>query len=155
MVVKKSFSIPKNSLERSDCRATSTRSTGWSNSYWWTRNTSRKSRRARLRLTALPILPLVITPTRESDPVGSRCQFAMKQPPGKRKPRSRIRAKSRLCLIRRLRSNPRRSGGPSAMGRSNRRQPLAAGAPTIAQDGTPAFGRVTAQEPMLPFPAYF
>src|ERR1035437_4612780 len=71
-VVKKSRSTWANPFPAIDGRPTNTRSTGPAKSCWWRRNVSRISRRARLRTTAPPILPPVITPRRDAEFAGNR-----------------------------------------------------------------------------------
>src|SRR6516162_10204353 len=99
-VVKKSFSTSPKLLPAIDGRATSTKSTCERKSCWCNRKHSRKSRRARLRVTAFPTFPPEITPRRESEPDGNCRQLATRQPRTTRSPSSRTRLKSRPCFIR-------------------------------------------------------
>ena len=116
-VVKKSRSTWANPFPAMDGHPTSTRSTGPANSCWCRRNDSRMSRRARLRTTAPPIRPLVITPRRDAALTGNRCQFAIRQPRTSRSPARRTRAKSRPCLMRAARPNGQRCGVLATMRR--------------------------------------
>jgi len=165
-VVKKSFSTAANPLPAMDWRATSTSSTGAARSYWCKRKASRRSRRARLRTTALPMRPAVITPRREKASAGSERQFAIRQPVTSRCPSRRTRAKSRPCLRRTARQNCRGCGVATAMDKSSpgslgvsstsasdRGQPLAANAAAIAQNAASALARIPAQKSMLPLAA--
>lgn len=104
-VVKTSFSTSANGLPTIEARATNTRSIGCKKSCWCTRKASRSSRRARLRMMALPSLPLVTTPSREIASGGSLRQLAIRQPQTSRWPSWRTREKSRPCLMRIARPN--------------------------------------------------
>jgi len=137
-----------------ELRATSTRSTGRAKACWWRRKDSRSNRRARLRWTAPPIFLLVTTPSRGATPIGSAFQLAMRQPSTRRSPRSRMRAKSRLCASRDERPKRRRGGG-AGFTKSNRRQAFAAHATAIGQGGLAALGGIAVQETVLAFPADF
>lgn len=87
--VKKSRSTWTKPLPTMDARATSTRLTGAERSCRCWRKLSRNKRRARLRTTAFPSFPLVITPNREPAPAGKRSQFPSRQPLARRSPRFR------------------------------------------------------------------
>jgi hypothetical protein len=168
-VVKKSRSTWAKPLPTIDGRATRTKSTGTAKSCWCRRKLSRSSRRARLRTTAPPIRPAVITPRREDVSVGNRCQLAIRHPTTSRSPLWRTRRKSRPCLMRAARANRRRGGAglppgttlqligfgrPSApVPGSDRGQPLAPHAPPVAQNPAAALARTPVQEPVLPFAA--
>ena len=58
------------------------------------------SRRASLRMCALPMRRLVMTPSRDGVSGGRLCQLANMQPLAKRLPRSRLARKSALAWIR-------------------------------------------------------
>lgn len=98
--VKKSRSTWTKPLPTMDARATSTRLTGPEKSCWCWRKLSRNKRRARLRTTAFPSFPLVITPSREPAPAGKHSQFPSRQPLAMRSPRLRTPSKSRLFFSR-------------------------------------------------------
>ena len=98
--VKKSFSTSPKLFPAMTGRATSTRSSGWANSCWCSRNASRISRRARFLTTAPPTLRDVITPSRVRASGLSLLKFAIRQPVTSLWPCWRILAKSRPCLIR-------------------------------------------------------
>lgn len=104
-VVKRSRSTSWNDLPTMDERAISTRSTGRVNRCWLTLNDSRSKRRARLRTTAPPSLPLVMTPRRVPLSAAAGSQFATRHPCANLWPEPRSRAKSRPCLIRAARPN--------------------------------------------------
>ncbi len=130
---KKSLSTPANPCCKIEPRATSTKSTGAESSCRCNRKVSRSQRLARLRTTAPPTFLLTTTPRREAVPSGSRIQLAIRQPCTVRWPANRTRAKSRPCLIRKRRPNPRRAGeGVLTAGLSDRCQAFAAYAAAIA-----------------------
>lgn len=167
-VVKKSFSTAAYFLPAMEGRATNTRSTATDNECWFSRNASRKRRRARLRTTAPPTRREVITPSRDVPSAGRRRQLAIRQPMVSRSPPSRKRAKSRPCLMRELRSNRRRFGASAAIGSQPRcfqrsdvlrrerlygGQPFASHPAAVAQDAAPALLGVAVQKAVLPFSA--
>lgn len=69
----------------------------------------------RVLLTAFPTLPETTTPSREGLPVSAGSQFAIMHPCTRRFPCSRSFEKSRPCLMRWWRANPRRFGDSAAM----------------------------------------
>ena len=93
---RKSFSTSLKLLPTIEFRATKTRSTGSRNSCWCRRKVSRKSLRARLRITAPPIFFPVMTPIRLGVSPCSGNQLAIRHPTASRWPLLRTRAKSRL-----------------------------------------------------------
>lgn len=113
--VEKSRSTSPRALRAMLGRATSTRSKGRVSSARCSRKASRKSRRARLRWTALPTLRLTTTPTRAIVPGGSSCQFAMRQPLTVRRPVCLRRRKSRPFFRRSVRPRVRRGAEPAGM----------------------------------------
>ena len=125
--VKKSRSTAAKVLPAIEGRATRTSSTGRASSCWWSRNASRRSRRARLRTTAPPMRPDVTTPSRVAAWAGKGCpssltalprmdQFATRQPQISRSPPWRTLRKSRPCLMRAPRGKSRRRGAWPAIG---------------------------------------
>jgi hypothetical protein len=138
----RSFSTAARPFRTIDCCATKTRSTGWARSCWCKRKTSRRSRRARARITAPPNLRVVMTPTRGTEPCGITCQFAIRQPEAIRRPSRRTRAKSRCCL-RRIRLPSGKRGVPAVILRAtalNRGQTLATDPAAVGKDGPAASG---------------
>ncbi len=98
-----------------ELRATNTKSIGVVSSCWCTRKLSRNNRLARLRTTAEPIFPEVITPNREEAPAGKRFQLAIKHPTVNRSPAWRTAEKSLPCLIRADLLNQSRCRSPADM----------------------------------------
>jgi len=142
----RSFSTSARPFRTIDCCATKTRSTGWARSCWCKRKTSRKSRRARARITAPPSLRVVITPTLGTEPCGIICQFATRQPEAIRRPSRRTRAKSRGCL-RRIRLPSGKRGVPAVIltaAALNRGQTLATNPAAVGKDGPAAPGGIAA-----------
>lgn len=112
---KKSRSTSENALPTIEFRATKTRSTGFVISCWCKRKLSRNKRRARVRLTALPIFLLVTIPTRVGEFSGSKSQFAIKHPMARRSPLFLARRKSRASFIRRVRGKSSEREGSTPM----------------------------------------
>jgi len=153
MAAIKSRSTDAKSFPTIDGRATKMRSTGPIKSNWWSRKDSRRSRRARLRITALPTLPPATMPSLDVEPVGNLSQLATKHPETMRPPCSRKRRKSRPCLIRIARPKPRRWDGAGI--ESNRRQALAPRAAAAGDGGSTTLGFVARAKTMLALAANF
>lgn len=96
--------------------ATKIMSTGLARSCWCSRNTSRKSRRARFRTTALPSLLLTTTANRVCADSPGSTQFNNTHPVVTRCPLSRMRMKSHFRLRRISERNLKRLGWSAGIG---------------------------------------